>query len=136
MRILIVEDDLLTAMLLADCLKRGGHEVMGPATTATEAIALCEAARPNLALLDINLRDGSNGVVLARVLHERWGLAVIFASGQQAEARQARDVALGHVCKPYEPETVLHSVEVARAVMGGGQPESSPPGFEPFFAAD
>ena len=136
MRILIVEDDLLIAVALADCLEREGHEVMGPAATAAEAIALCGAALPALALVDINLRDGSNGVILARSLVERWGLAVIFASGQQVEARQARDVALGHLCKPYDAETVLRCIEVAGDVRDGRQPRGSPPGFEAFFGAD
>jgi two-component system, response regulator PdtaR len=136
MRILIVEDEALIAMMLVDVLEDGGHEVMEPATTATEALALCEVMLPELALLDVNLRDGSNGVALARVLSDRWGLPVIFASGQVMEARQARDIALGHIRKPYQPETVLHSVEVARVVMNGGRPKQVPVGFELFTAAE
>ena len=136
MRILIVEDEALIAMMLTDSLESGGHEVMGPAATAGEALALCEAALPDLALLDVNLGDGSNGVVLARVLFDRWGLPVIFASGQLMEARQARDVALGFIRKPYEAETVLRGVELAREVMAGGRPRDVPAGFELFSAAD
>jgi two-component system, response regulator PdtaR len=68
MRILIVEDEALIAMMLTDSLEGGGHEVMGPAGTAAEALALCEAALPDLALLDVDLRDGCNGVILARAL--------------------------------------------------------------------
>ena len=136
MRILIVEDEALIAMMLVDVLEDGGHEVMEPATTATEALALCEVMLPELALLDVNLRDGSNGVALARVLSDRWGLPVIFASGQVMEARQARDIALGHIRKPYQPETVLGSIEVARVVMNGGRPKKVPVGFELFTAAE
>jgi two-component system, response regulator PdtaR len=134
MLILIVEDEALIAMLLTESLESGGHQVMGPAATETEALALCEAARPDLALLDINLRDGSNGVDVARALLARWGVLAIFASGQMAEACQARDIALGYIRKPYQPETVLGSVEVARVVMNGGKPCDIPLGFRPFFA--
>jgi two-component system, response regulator PdtaR len=133
MRILIVEDEPLIAMMLAESLELGGHEVLGPAATETEALALCERAPlPDLALLDIHLRDGSSGVVLAHALHGRWGLLVIFASSQEAEARQARDVALGCIRKPYEPETVLRSVELAREIKDGGRPAAVPAGFELF----
>ena len=59
----------------------------------------------------------------------------IFASGQVMEARRARDIALGYIHKPYEAETVLRGVEVAREVMDGGQPEAVPAGFELFRAA-
>ena len=74
MRILIVEDDAVIAMVLADSLEDAGHEVVGPAATMAEALALCEGAAPppELAVLDINLRDGSNGVDVARALMGRW----------------------------------------------------------------
>ncbi len=136
MRILIVEDEALIAWMLADSLEDGGHEVVGPAATMAEALALCEAAPPELAVLDINLRDGSNGVDVARALLERWGVLAIFASAQMMESRRARHIALGYIGKPYTPETVLRSVEVAREVMGGGKPGTVPAGFELFAAAE
>src|SRR4051812_20143823 len=132
MRILIAEDEAIIAMMLADCLQDGGHEIVGPATTNAEAIMLCEGLLPDLALLDVNLPDGSNGVALARVLFDRWGLPVIFASGQWMEARQARDIAFGCIRKPYEGETVLRSVEVVRELISGGTPATMPTGFDWF----
>ena len=136
MRILIVEDEALVAMALADSLEDAGHEVVGPAATMAEALALCEGAPPpELAVLDIDLRDGSNGVDVARALLERWGVLSIFASGQGVEARRARDVALGYIRKPYETDTVLRGVQVARAVMKGAEPGAVPAGFELFSAS-
>ena len=133
MRILIVEDDAVIAMVLADSLEDAGHEVVGPAATMAEALALCEGAPPpELAVLDINLRDGSSGVDVAHALLERWGVPSIFASGQAVDARRAKDVALGYIRKPYRPETVLRGVEVAREVMGGAEPRAVPAGFELF----
>ena len=137
MRVLIVKDEALIAMTLADSLEDAGHEVVGPAATMAEALALCDGAAPppELAVLDINLGDGSNGVDVARALVERWGVPSIFASGRAEEARQARDVALGCISKPYEAGTVLRSVEVAREVMSGGRPEAVPAGLELFSGA-
>jgi len=136
MRILIVEDEALIAMVLADSLESAGHLVVGPASTMAEALALCEAMPPELALLDFNLADGSNGVDVARALLGRWGVPSIFASGEAVETRQARDIALGFIRKPYGIETVLRSVEVAREVLGGGDPRTVPAGFELFSPAD
>ncbi|MBD0275522.1 MAG: response regulator [Acetobacteraceae bacterium] len=133
MRVLIVEDEVLIALALADSLEGAGHHVLGPAATMAEALALCEGTPPpELAVLDINLRDGSSGVDVARALFERWGVPSIFASGQAGDARRARDAALGYIRKPYEAETVLRSVEVAREVMGGAEPRAMPAGFELF----
>ena len=137
MRILIVEDEALIAWMLADCLECAGHEVVGPAGTMAEALALCGAAPspPELAVLDINLQDGSSGVDVARALLERWGVMSIFASAQAVEARRARDVALGCIRKPYAPQTVLRGVDAVREVMNGGQPRAVPAGLELFSAA-
>ena len=135
MRVLIVEDEALIAWMLADSLEGAGHEVIGPAAAMAEALAVCEAAAPpELAVLDINLRDGSNGVALARALLGRWGVRSIFASAQTVEVRWARDIALGCIRKPYRPETVLRGVEVAREVMDGRTPRQVPAGFELFSA--
>jgi two-component system, response regulator PdtaR len=139
MRILIVEDEVLIAWMLAECLECAGHEVIGPAAAMAEALALCEAAAalPELAVLDINLRGGSNGVEVARALLERWGVRSIFASSDEMlEARRARTIALGCVRKPYRPETVLRGVEVAREVMDGRTPGCVPAGFELFSATE
>ena len=134
MLILIVEDEALIAMVLADGLADGGHRVMGPASTMAEALALCEATPPELAVLDVNLGDGSSGVDVARALVERWGVPCIFASGAAADAWRARDVAFGYIRKPYEVGTVLRSVELAREVMGGAEPRGVPAGLQLFSA--
>ena len=57
-RLLVVEDDYLVAMDLADELTDHGAEVVGPAGSVKEALALV-AATPAIdgAVLDINLRD-------------------------------------------------------------------------------
>lgn len=47
MRILAVEDEVLVAMVLREALEAAGHDVMGPAATMAEALALCEAERPD-----------------------------------------------------------------------------------------
>jgi DNA-binding response OmpR family regulator len=132
MRILVVEDEALIALMLEEVLAAGGHEVVGPAATMEEALALCEAAPPQLALLDITLAGGDNGVDVARALFLRWRVPSIFASSQVCEARRARDIALGCIRKPYAVETVLRSIDAACAVLAGTAPTNLPNGFEMF----
>lgn len=62
MRILVVEDDLILAITLENELIDAGHQVIGPATTAAEGHQLALAHRPDVALLNINLKDGSSGL--------------------------------------------------------------------------
>ena len=56
-------------------------------------------------------------------------------SAQMEEARQARDVALGCVRKPYAPDAVVRCVEVAREVMDGRKSMHLPAGLELFSGA-
>lgn len=69
---------------------------------------------------------------MARELYARWGLVVIFASGEVMAARQARDVALGYLRKPYEMQALLQSVEALGAMMANTPPKPTPRSFERF----
>lgn len=132
MNILVVEDEALIAELLVERLEEAGHTVIGPAATARAALDLCQESAPDLAILDISLQDGSSGVEVARELFARWGLVAIFASGETLAARQAQDVALGYLRKPYEMAALLQSVEAMEALRAGSAPRQVPQGFEAF----
>ena len=138
MMILLVEDDALIAMTLEAALADQGYTVRGPASTAERALQLCELSRPDLALVDINLRDGNGrGIDLARELLSRWGVPSLFVSGQQAQAQQNKDAALGYISKPYTMQTVIDSIEVAMAIATGRRfpPPKIPHGLEVFAPA-
>jgi DNA-binding NarL/FixJ family response regulator len=69
------------AMLVADF----GHTVCGTADSASGAIEEAADHRPDLALMDIRLANGSNGIDAARELHARHGLRCIFLSANLDE---------------------------------------------------
>jgi DNA-binding NarL/FixJ family response regulator len=56
--IMIVEDEFLIAMNLEALLETYGARILGPAATVTEALHLLETESPDVALLDVHLRDG------------------------------------------------------------------------------
>jgi DNA-binding response OmpR family regulator len=126
MRILVVEDDPILAITLENELIDAGHEVIGPATTAAEGHQLALAHRPDVALLNINLKNGSSGVDLARSMLADLGTPSIFISGNMQEARQGRDAAIGYLSKPYQFSAVLQSIEIA-AKIGKGEKHGLPP---------
>lgn len=53
--VLVVEDEPLIAMLIAEWLGELGHEAVGPAASVTEGMKLLEARGFDAALLDVNL---------------------------------------------------------------------------------
>jgi CheY-like chemotaxis protein len=55
--VLVVEDEFLLAMHLELLLELHGYRVLGPAPTVAEALRLLDGAAPDVALLDVNLRN-------------------------------------------------------------------------------
>lgn len=77
-RLLIVEDDALTASLLVDVLIANGFDVR-VAASAAKARAVLDDFDPDAALLDIQLGDGPSGVALGNLIDREYpGTAVIF----------------------------------------------------------
>jgi two-component system cell cycle sensor histidine kinase/response regulator CckA len=114
-RILIVEDERITAEDLREVLTGLGYEVNAVASGA-EAIAEVERNPPDLALMDIRIRGSMDGTETATILRERFDIPVIFltAHADQAtldRAKQSRPV--GYVVKPYQELELQASVEIA-----------------------
>ncbi len=77
---MIVEDDALIAMELAERLTDMGYAVLGPAQSIAEAEALLERETPDGALLDASLAGGASSVPLAVLLHSK-GIRIAFCTG-------------------------------------------------------
>ncbi len=107
LRILIVEDEALLALLLQECIEDIGHEVVGTAATSAEALALARAHKPNLAFVDIHLADGPSGVETARRLSESDDTIAVFMTANQKLIPGDFAGAAGLVVKPYTANGVL-----------------------------
>lgn len=119
MRILLVEDDPILALIAASMLEDEGHEIIGPAYGDEQALALADSQSIDIALVDINLAGHDEGVALARTLRKRYGIASMFVSGQTEAARNNTDAALGLLRKPYEPSDLGRCVAIAEALISG-----------------
>ncbi|MDF8332107.1 response regulator [Novosphingobium cyanobacteriorum] len=80
MRILVVEDEPLLAMLLEENLADLGHEAVGTAATVEQALALLDEAPIDAALLDFSLGHDANSAPIARRLAEE-GTPFYYLSG-------------------------------------------------------
>jgi CheY-like chemotaxis protein len=79
LRVLIVEDETLVAMLLEDMLADLGCTVVGPATRVASAVELARAETFDVAILDVNVA-GEEIYPVAEVLSER-DIPFVFATG-------------------------------------------------------
>lgn len=115
LRIMIVEDELLLAMDLEDLLTIAGHRVAGQASDTIQAIELAEQSGGHIdvAIMDINLARGSNGVETAAILRQRWNIPSLFVSGNLDEKTRAKALEwdpIGFVGKPYSEREVLAAI--------------------------
>lgn len=121
--VLIVEDEALIAFFLEDTLEDLGYSCCGVAETAEEAVALAEAERPALALVDIGLRGNRDGIELAAELGEL-GVTVMFLTGSgDADVRRRAESVRPHgflakPCNQFDIALMLDSAR--RALVGSG----------------
>jgi AmiR/NasT family two-component response regulator len=102
-RILIVVDEFIAALSLADGLRGEGFDVIGIAPTGDEAIAMASRLRPDLVVVDIGIQDGRDGIDTAVQICERLDLSIVFLSALSDEdtVRRAKAAgAYGFLTKP------------------------------------
>lgn len=125
LNILIVEDEALVAMLVEDALIDHGHIVSGIADTQATAMALADAALPDLALCDVRLAEGDCGMAVARGLAER-GVPCLFLSGNCPD-RADHPLIVGCIAKPFHTAALGMAVDAAYARARGRVAERIPP---------
>jgi CheY-like chemotaxis protein len=104
-RILIVEDETMTAMALADYLEGLGHEILELPSTGEEAVSLALAMRPDLVFMDVNLPGSMDGLEAASLIAGEIPVAIVFITGYSNEAVVARAKALSpaaYLVKPFD----------------------------------
>jgi DNA-binding NarL/FixJ family response regulator len=110
LRILIVEDDALTAAAFAAALLDAGHQVVAITDKGSAAPTKAEKAHADLALIDITLRDGRTGLAAARALHEDHVETVLISGDTNLRAKAESVRALGYIAKPADANAVARAV--------------------------
>lgn len=99
-RVLVVEDELLIAMLIEDYLGELGYEVVGPAMRLERGLELARTERLDFAVLDINL-SSQLSFPIADILRER-GIPFIFATGGGRRGLEGRHEDAVMLHKPFD----------------------------------
>lgn len=103
----------MLAMELEMLLGEAGCDVVGCAMDRASAFEIAERERPDLALVDVNLRDGSTGPLIAHKLVASYGCAVVFLTANPEQIPEGFSGALGAVCKPFDEKTIKDVVAFA-----------------------
>ena len=129
-RVLLVEDDGITAWYLRSCLQSAGYPPPIIVATAEDALRLAAAKPPDLVVMDVILRGAMDGVEVADQIRRSTGTPVVFVTARGDEATRERAMAVGasgYLVKPVLERELTATVERAldRAKANGhGWPEA------------
>lgn len=126
--VLIIEDEPLIALDVAEIVKGMGHTVRHIARTHREAIEAVVQRRPDLVLADIQLADGSSGLEAVQEILRSIDVPVIFItahperllSGERPEPTYLLE-------KPFRPQAVKALISQALLLHGAPSESPSPP---------
>jgi CheY-like chemotaxis protein len=113
LRVLVVEDDALIAMLLAELLAGMGHTVCATAATEGAAVHAATHYRPDLMIVDAGLRQGSGVSAVEEICRTR-PLAHVFISGDAERVRLCQPDSVV-VRKPFRQAELISAIEIAVA---------------------
>lgn len=112
-KVLIVEDEIFVALEIEEIVQDAGFSVR--AIAADRDAALEAAAGCDIALVDLNLRDGPTGPGIGMELAIRHGIRVIYVTANPAQIGEASVAALGVISKPFRAQSVAAALRLAAA---------------------
>jgi two-component system, response regulator PdtaR len=117
MRVLIAEDETIIRLDLKQILERAGLEVCAEARDGEEAVALANAEKPDLAILDVKM-PGLDGIDAARRILDEHPIPIVMltAYGQDELVSRAVEAGVfGYLVKPFRETDLLPAIATARA---------------------
>ena len=114
-KILLIEDDETMISLLCTLLQLEGYHAtqMGKSETLEKVMEEVQNEKPDLILLDVNLRQ-FNGFDLLRMIRQNDELKhihILMSSGIDFRERCLREGADGFILKPYMPEDLIGNIK-------------------------
>lgn len=114
--IYVVEDEFIVAENIIMDLKDFGYEVVGKAASGEDAIAGILDKRPDLILMDINLKGDISGIQVAQEVHKKIDAPIIFLTAYADESTLSlakKAGAYGFLVKPFQSIDLKSAIEVA-----------------------
>ncbi|MBW2007591.1 MAG: response regulator [Deltaproteobacteria bacterium] len=113
-KILIVEDEAITAMSIRLKLTSMGYEVCGLVSKGEEALERIRVHKPDLVIMDVGLPGKMNGLETAREIRKIHEAGIIFITGYYDEGMEAEGMGMGNsrfLQKPFRPGDIERLVK-------------------------
>lgn len=96
LKILLVEDEVIAAMLMKLELRNAGYEIAHHVVTGEEAITCASQNSPDIILMDIRLAGEIDGVEAASAIRSRSNVPIVFITGYNCQVMMERAGKVGH----------------------------------------
>ena len=115
-KIMVVEDSIVVSRDIQARLANLGYGVAATAVTGQEAIDRAEETRPDLILMDINLKGPMDGVEATEHIHQRLDIPIVYLTAQSDEGTLKRAKLtgpFGYLLKPFDERDLHTTIEIA-----------------------
>ena len=118
LRVLIAEDDAVTALAYSTTIQDLGAELVGIADNARDTVETARATCPDVVLMDVGLKGSIDGIDTAHSIRAQFAIPIIFVTGHGDFETYTRVRDLGSaipVLKPVSPQDLANAI--ARACL-------------------
>jgi CheY-like chemotaxis protein len=115
-QILLVEDDRIIVKIAEWRLSKLGYDVCGKAEDGINAVEIVMKKKPDLVLMDINIKGEIDGIETARRIKKDFNIPIIFLTSHSDGATLARAKEIkpdGLIRKPFEDDDLRVAIELA-----------------------
>lgn len=114
--IIVVEDEVITAMDIQSRLEGMGYNVPAVSMTGEEAIKLADELRPDLMLMDIMLKGDMDGTIAADRISKKHQIPIVFLTAYNDNKtfdRAKKSNPYAYLKKPFDTNELCHAIELA-----------------------
>lgn len=128
LNILIIEDEAILVMDMELVIEDTGHTVIGDVASVIELQKLQPSTAPDLAFVDIQLAQNTNGLDASNLVRERWSdTAIVFVTANPGKVPVGHAGAHGIIAKPFTRSGLIAALEYLSEGISSPPPRKSQP---------
>lgn len=115
-KVIIVEDDEITALNLKLSLQKQGYEIVSVCENVKQAKNDIDNYLPDIVIIDISLQKSNDGIALAKDIREEHNIPFIFLtsySDDEIISQAKLTEPYGYIVKPFDPSSLHATIQVA-----------------------
>jgi CheY-like chemotaxis protein len=115
-KIMIVEDEVIIAMDLAEDLETLGYKVVEVVSSGEKAIEKVSEIQPDLILMDIMLKGDIDGITAAGEIAKKFDIPIVYLTAHTDKNTMLRAKSIkhcGYIIKPFDRQNLQNTIETA-----------------------